>query len=121
MDTGVTIIMPVYNSETVKRAICSILNRTHRKWELIVIDDNSSFEHCDLLKEAIQYDKRISLIMCEENRGAGACRNIGLDAAKYDIIAFCDADDFWHSKKLEIQLGAMLAANALISCTGYCK
>ncbi len=71
----VDIVMPLYNkAETVARSIESIRQQELEDWHLIVVDDGSTDEGAQIVRE-IQ-DKRIELIS-QENQGPGAARNVG--------------------------------------------
>lgn len=88
-----SVIVPVFNSEQfLKPCVESILNQDFFDLEVILVDDGStdhSPELCDKLKES---DQRIRVIH-QPNQGTAAARNIGLDFAKGDWIAFVDSDD----------------------------
>jgi len=90
----VSIILPTFNrATTIKKSIDSVLNQTYKNFELIIIDDGSTDNTRDLVK---QYkDKRIKYIHYKENKGASYARNLGIKKAKYDLIAFQDSDDKW--------------------------
>ena len=60
-----------------------------------------------ILKNRISY----KIIQNNRNLGVGKSRNIGIKKSKGKFIAFCDADDVWHKKKLEIQLKIMREKN----------
>ena len=121
MCPSVSIIMPVFNSASVELSIAGVLMQTYKHFELIIIDDCSNEETVNILLHLSSTDSRISLIRNNKNEGAGICRNIGLRAAKYDFVAFCDSDDVWAQNKLEIQLAEMIKVNAPICCTAYVK
>lgn len=96
----VSVIIPTYNRETlIARSIQSVLNQSYQNFEVIVIDDDST----DGTKGIVESfsDKRIRYIQIENNRGAGAARNIGIQRSKGKFIAFQDSDDEWLSEKLE--------------------
>lgn len=103
----VSVIIPVYNREkTVKKSIMSVLNQTYTDFELIIVDDASTDNSINVIRE-IQ-DDRIRIICHENNKGASAARNMGIDAAKGEYIAFNDSDDLWRENKLEFQMEALL-------------
>ena len=90
----VSIILPVYNSEKyIHKCINSILNQIYANWELIVIDDGSSDNSFNIIKEFADMDKRINLHHFE-NRGVAASRNTGIMLAKGEYITFIDSDDY---------------------------
>jgi len=97
----ISVIIPTHNRAWVlKEAVESVLNQTTRDFELIVVDDGSTDETQDLLK---QFGDKIKVIH-QENRGVSAARNVGITASSGDWIAFLDSDDFWKPTKLEKQM-----------------
>jgi teichuronic acid biosynthesis glycosyltransferase TuaG len=100
----VSVIMPVYNAELyVCEAIASVQAQTYSNWELIVIDDGSQDNSADLIKSIASLDNRI-FYFYQDNGKQGKARNLGLQAAKGEYVAFLDADDVWMPNKLEQQL-----------------
>ena len=91
----VSVIIPVYNaSEYLDKTIDNIINQTLNDIEIIFIDDASEDNSPDKLKAYKEkYPDKIVLIESKKNRGAGGARNLGLDAASGEYIAFYDADD----------------------------
>ena len=105
MENLVSVIMPAYNAGlTIQRSIASIQRQTFSYWELLIIDDGSVDNTMDVVQELAKEDKRIRVFPQVSNKGVAASRNLGLSLAKGNIVAFCDADDLWVSKKLEIQV-----------------
>jgi glycosyltransferase involved in cell wall biosynthesis len=99
----ISIIIPSYNREKlIIRSINSILNQTYQNIEVILIDDGST----DNTKKVISQikDKRFRYIKLRKNKGANVARNIGIQKAIGNYIAFQDSDDFFHSDKLEKQI-----------------
>lgn len=97
----ISIIIPVYNGEKyLKDTIVSVLNQTYRNYELIIVDDGST----DNTKNIIDSfnDPRIQYHY-QKNSGISASRNVGIDLAQGEFIAFLDADDIWLPFKLELQ------------------
>jgi teichuronic acid biosynthesis glycosyltransferase TuaG len=108
----VSIITPVFNSERfIEETIDSVLGQTCVNWELILVDDCSTDQTPELIKNYIQMDKRIRYIRLERNMGAAAARNRGLEAASGRYVAFIDADDLWMPDKLIKQLTLMKEKN----------
>jgi len=94
-----SIVIPLYNKEaTIARAIQSVLNQTVQDFEIVIVNDGSTDKGPDIVS-AIK-DSRIRLIH-QENQGVSAARNKGIAEAKYDLIAFLDADDEWHPQFIE--------------------
>lgn len=114
----VSVIIPTYNrATTIKRAVESVLKQTYKLLEVIIIDDNSSDNTDEIIKKID--DERIRYIKLEKNRGANFARNIGVELAKYEIIAFQDSDDEWHEDKLEIQMKYMQNEEIDFVATSY--
>ncbi len=102
----VSIIIPAYNSSRfIKRTIGSVLAQTFRDWELIIVDDCSKDGTELAVKEFTKFDKRIKFFKTPENSGGPATpKNIGVEKAEGEYIAFLDHDDEWFPEKLEKQL-----------------
>jgi len=108
----VSVIMPNYNSvDFIQTAIESVLSQTHKNLELIIIDDCSSDDSRSVIAKFSAQDSRIIPIYKESNEGAAMSRNVALDLAQGDYIAFLDSDDVWSSNKLETQISYMLKHN----------
>src|SRR5699024_111524 len=94
-----SIVIPLYNKKAhIKRAINSILQQTYQNFEIIVIDDGSTDNSYEEIKEI--KDSRLSIYK-KDNEGVSVARNFGVEKANNDYIAFLDADDVWHSLFLE--------------------
>ena len=88
-----SIIIPLYNKEKyIVNTIKSVLNQSFSKFEVIVVDDGSSDNGVNAVKKID--DSRIKIIT-QKNQGVSAARNNGIKNAKYEYIAFLDADDLW--------------------------
>lgn len=99
----VSIIMPTYNrGHCLERAITSVINQTYHKWELIIVDNNST-DDTDKIISSFN-DSRIRLLKINNNGVIAASRNLGIDAASGEYLAFLDSDDWWHSQKLDISI-----------------
>lgn len=110
----VSVIIPTFNREKlIERSINSVLNQTYKNFELIVVDDCSTDNTENVVKK--YNDERIHYIKLEKNSGACKARNVGIENAKGEYIAFQDSDDVWHKDKLEVQLEQMKKNNAEVS------
>lgn len=112
MIKSVAIIIPCYNSSnTLTRAIDSIINQSFPVNEVIVVDDYSidsvQIEEICNLYDSVKYIKN------KKNLGLAGSRNKGVSFAISDIIAFLDADDQYHKHKIEMQLRYINKKNAV--------
>lgn len=115
----VSIVMPAFNaSATIADSIRSVLDQTHTNWELIIVDDGSTDNTREIVNPFLA-DQRIRLINGVGRSGPARARNIGLDAATGDVVAFLDSDDQWLANKTEMQLAFMLRTGASLSYTAY--
>lgn len=90
----VSVIIPVYNTEKyLKECLDSIVNQSLEDIEIICIDDGSTDNSLEILREYAENDSRFK-IFSQENNGQGSARNYGLDVAKGEYIYFMDSDDF---------------------------
>jgi glycosyltransferase involved in cell wall biosynthesis len=95
----VSVVIPLYNKAPhIVRTLQSVLRQTVEDYEVIVIDDGST-DGSGVVVQKIK-DPRIRLIR-QENQGEGATRNRGVQEARYEFIAFLDADDEWKPEFLK--------------------
>ena len=101
MSVKVSVILPVYNaSDYLHQCMDSIVGQTLKDIEIICVDDGSTDNSLDILKEYEQKDKRVKVIQ-QKNAGAGAARNNGLSIATGEYLSFLDSDDFFEPDMLE--------------------
>ena len=118
VDMKVSVIIPTYNREkTIKRSIESVLKQKYEDIEVIVVDDCSVDNTCKVI-ESID-DNRLRYIKLEKNSGACKARNVGIENARGEYIAFQDSDDVWRENKLTVQLDIMKKVNADIVICNY--
>lgn len=116
----VSIITPSFNSsQYIVNTISSVISQTFTKWEMIIVDDNSTDNSREKIKEFLDIEPRIKAIFLNTNVGAAKARNIALQKARGRFIAFLDSDDIWSPKKLEIQINFMLSKDIAFSFTAY--
>lgn len=102
----VSVVIPAFNcAPYIATAVESVLGQYHQDLDIIVVDDGST----DGTSEALErYWGRLQLLR-QTNAGAAAARNHGLSAAKGELVAFLDADDWWAPSRLSAQLAALQA------------
>lgn len=104
----VSVIVPCFRcADTIGRAVQSILDQTWPVAEIILVEDCSGDDTLSALRDlqARLADSRVKIVPLSTNGGPGMARNAGWDAATQPWIAFLDADDGWHPRKIELQYG----------------
>ena len=99
----ISVVIPCYNrADIVSRAIQSAKAQTVAPYEIIVVDDGSKDGSAEVAK---RFGGNV-IVIEQENKGAAAARNRGIQYALGEWIAFLDSDDEWHPQKLELQFAA---------------
>ncbi|MBO6383968.1 glycosyltransferase [Enterococcus casseliflavus] len=94
MESLVTVIVPVYNSEKfLDLCISSILHQTYTNLQIIIINDGSTDNSLKIINSYAKYDKRIDVIN-QMNLGQSSARNNGLKISNGKFITFVDSDDY---------------------------
>ena len=97
--TFFSVVIPLYNKENhIEQTLKSVLNQTFSNFEIIIVNDGSTDNSIDKIKAF--NDSRITLFS-QQNKGAAAARNLGIQQSKGELIAFLDADDIWFENHLE--------------------
>lgn len=97
----ISVIIPVYNTENyLEKCIRSVLTQTFPDFELLLIDDGSTDNSGEICNKYSKIDSRVR-VFHKENSGVSASRNLGLDNARGQWIAFCDSDDWMEKSMLE--------------------
>ncbi len=110
----VSFVIAAYNtSASIGRAIDSALAQSGVTLEVLVVDDASSDDTCEVVRRVA--DPRVKLIALEKNRGPGGARNAGLDAASGRWIAILDSDDAVEPDRLARMLARAEKAGAQIA------
>ncbi|MFY0600324.1 MAG: glycosyltransferase family 2 protein [Cyclobacteriaceae bacterium] len=97
---GLSVIIPTYNRESsIRLAIKSVIDDINElgEWEIIVVDDCSSDKTVSMIQ-----DMDVVIVQMDKNQGANWARNIGVERAKNEWIAFHDSDDVWLPGKFEL-------------------
>jgi teichuronic acid biosynthesis glycosyltransferase TuaG len=120
MNSTVSIIIPAYNAARfIAATLQSVIDQKYTSWEVLVVLDAKSTDSTEkIASDFSQRDSRIRLIKTPLAQGVTANRNIGLDHASGEYIAFLDADDQWLPEKLSKQLALMQKSHCLFSYTG---
>ena len=107
----ISVVIPTYNrSSLLERSVYSVSKQTYPPYELIIVDDHSDdFNYKFLCNLKLRYSHclNITIIRNEINKGANYCRNLGINRASGDFIAFLDSDDAWLPDKLFSQVNAL--------------
>lgn len=118
----VSIITPAYNSEKfIAETILSVLAQSYQDWEMIIVDDGSTDRTSEIVSSFQEKDSRIKYFYNATNKGSAFSRNIALQKAQGEWIAFLDSDDLWHPEKLEKQIEFMTKNDIHFSYTNYCE
>jgi glycosyltransferase involved in cell wall biosynthesis len=105
MAYSISVIIPTHNrAHSVGASIESVFAQSVPVLEVLVVDDASSDDTVAVVREMVARFPKIRVIALAENGGGGHARNIGIDAAEGDYLAFLDSDDTWFPDKLEKQL-----------------
>lgn len=115
----VSVVVPVFNAEEyLPRVFACFDTQMLRDFEVIFVDDGSSDASLDLLKDYASRRENVVIIQ-QENRGAGASRNVGLERAKGDYVVFVDADDAFTPTFLDSVCAKAVKENADIVLYGH--
>ena len=102
----VSVVVPTYNrAHLIGETIQSIIDQTYSNWELIIVDDGSEDDTKSIIDKFA--DKRIQYFAIDHCGIFGKVRNVGMQKAKGDLIAFLDSDDLWKPNKLSFQLSLL--------------
>jgi glycosyltransferase involved in cell wall biosynthesis len=106
----VSVIVPAHNAAaSLRETLASVAAQSYDGWECIVVDDAS--DDCTATS-AIGVDPRIACVRSDRNLGPAGARNLGLERATGELVAFLDADDLWLPDYLTRQTAAYDAARA---------
>jgi len=97
----VSIIIPTFNrGYCLAESIRSVLQQSFTDFELIVVDDGSTDDTLDVVRQF----SLVQLLRLEDNRGVSFARNKGMRLARGEFLAFLDSDDLWEKDKLKAQM-----------------
>jgi glycosyltransferase involved in cell wall biosynthesis len=100
----VTIVMPTYNqAKYLPMSVQSVLDQTFSNWELIIVDNFSTDATSDILGKYL--DSRIKVLQIDNSGCIAKSRNLAINSAKSEWLAFLDSDDYWYPNKLNSIFG----------------
>ena len=98
---SISVIVPVYQAEKyLKKCVESVVKQTFSDWELLLIDDGCTDDSPAICDQCAAEDDRIRVFHKKKNGGVSAARNLGLNEAKGECIAFLDVDDRFEFRAL---------------------
>ncbi len=117
MSSLISIIVPVYKTESyLRKCLNSIVNQTYKNLEIILVDDGSPDNCGKICDEYAARDSRVKVIH-QKNRGLSAARNAGLKIATGEYIGFTDSDDWIENDMFEtLYLGALKYGTDIAVC-----
>lgn len=105
----VSVLVTNYNRVSfLPHALESVLSQTYANVEIIVADDSSTDDSCDIVERYRRDDQRIKLVRKERNEGAGAALNAAFAASCGEIICLLDSDDTYRRDKVETIVGLFI-------------
>lgn len=117
----ISVVIPSYKRlDTVVRAVNSVLNQSYKDLEVLVVDDNIPGDEFSIqLKTIVESinDKRVRLVTQSRHVNGAKARNVGIENAKGEYVAFLDDDDEWLPLKLERQLAFLMENPNLKGCS----
>ena len=115
----VSVIIPVYNTaKHLPTCLNSIINQTYQNLEIIVIDDGSTDNSSEIIKQYNEKDNRIKAFT-QKNQGLSAARNTGLKNATGKYVTFVDSDDMIETNMIEKLLLALEKTKSDISVCSF--
>lgn len=115
----VSVVIPALNAERfIGRTLRSAMAQTYANLEIVVVDDGSTDGTKRLAQAAAEADSRVRVISIA-NGGVANARNVGIENSSGPLIAFLDADDLWHSAKLELQVSSLTDARGTRAVASY--
>ncbi|MFO8054280.1 MAG: glycosyltransferase family 2 protein, partial [Bacteroidales bacterium] len=116
----ISVVTPAYNAARfIQETVKSVQRQTYQDWEMLIVEDCSSDDTVQIVRNLAAEDARIRLFALEENVGAAEARNIAFRHANGQYIAFLDSDDLWLPEKLEKQLRFLQENNYAFTYTDY--
>jgi len=114
-----SVVVPVYNGEHyVSRCIDSLQNQSLKEIQIIVVDDGSTDQTAEVVRQYMKHTTNVQLVQRSKNEGTGSARNLGIEHAMGEYIAFLDVDD-WMDMNGYLEMTTALDTSA--SDIGICN
>ncbi|MBC8214703.1 MAG: glycosyltransferase family 2 protein [Candidatus Marinimicrobia bacterium] len=116
----ISIVMPTFNrAHTIKKSIKSVVQQTHKNWELIIVDDGST-DDTKIVVDNFN-DERLKHHKLDKNYGCHYARKYGVNLCDGDYLTFLDSDDTIHIEKFEKQLSEFQSNQSIdvVLCNYY--
>ena len=98
----ISVLIPLYNkAESIENTIRCVQQQSYKEWEIVVVEGHSTDGSLEIIKRLAKEDNRISVFMQENRKGVTPARNESVLHAKYNLLAFLDADDYWEPDYLQ--------------------
>ncbi len=112
----ISVVIPMYNAEKfIRKPLEHLIHQTYKNLEIIIVDDGSTDNCADIVKQYAKHDKRIKLIQ-QKNAGVSVASNTGIKAATGEYIHIHDHDDFVNLEYFEKMANAAILTNADVLC-----
>ena len=119
MGVKLSVVVPVYNGEHyVSRCIDSLQNQSLKEIQIIVVDDGSTDQTAEVVRQYMKHTTNVQLVQRSKNEGTGSARNLGIEHAMGEYIAFLDVDD-WMDMNGYLEMTTALDTSA--SDIGICN
>lgn len=117
MSKIISVVIPVYNVEKyLRECLDSVVNQTYKNLQIILVDDGSTDSSGKICDEYADKDSRITVIH-QENAGAGAAKNTGLELISGEYLSLIDSDDYIEKNMYEVMLNYLEEKNVdVVQC-----
>lgn len=116
----ITVIMPCYNAAPfLEEAVDSVMGQTYPMVELILVDDGSTDRSIEIAQRLTEKHPGRITLLTQRNLGPYPARNLGMQHARGEFIAFLDADDWWDSECLERLHSTLTHSSAAVAYCGW--
>lgn len=112
----VSVVVPIYNAHNyLFTCLSSLKNQTYSNIEVLMIDDGSKDDSARICQDFSSKDKRFKYIY-KKNSGVCDTRNMGIELSQGEYLAFCDNDDWYLNRGIEILISNLTNNKSDISC-----